>query len=86
MHQHRALDRADNREIFRMYAYAFNNGVAYLLLALGRENMMLTEMIGNRTVYTLVYVLSLLVFLVSGYMVWRALAMLSRKEKNSRAA
>lgn len=66
--------------------HAFNNGVAYLLLALGRENMMLTEMIGNRTVYTLVYILSLLVFLVSGYMVWRALAMLSREEKNSRAA
>lgn len=66
--------------------HAFNNGVAYLLLALGRENMMLTEMIGNRTVYMLVYILSLLVFLVSGYMVWRALAMLSREEKNSRAA
>ena len=29
MHQHRALDRADNREIFRMYAYAFNDGVVY---------------------------------------------------------
>ena len=54
--------------------------------ALGRENMMRTEMMGNRTVYTLVYILSLLVFLVSGYMVWRALAMLSREEKNSRAA
>lgn len=65
--------------------HAFNNGVAYLMLAMGRENQMLSDMIGNRTVYALLYTLALLVFLVSGFMVCRTLSMLSREEKEERA-
>lgn len=55
------------------------------MLAMGRENQMLSDMIGNRTVYALLYTLALLVFLVSGFMVCRTLSMLSREEKEERA-
>ena len=46
---------------------------------------MLSDMIGNLTVYALLYTLALLVFLVSGFMVCRTLSMLSREEKEERA-
>lgn len=53
--------------------HAFNNAAAYLLMRMGYSCTMLSEMIGNRTVYTIVYVIAAVVCAASAWMVYRTL-------------
>lgn len=69
-----------------MILHALNNAVAYLLLATGHENTLLIDLIPGRTLYVVVYVVALAVFVVSGYMMWRALQRMKSGEKNRPAA
>lgn len=69
-----------------MILHALNNAVAYLLLATGHENTLLIDLIPGRTLYVVVYVVALAVFVVSGYMMWRALQRMKNGEKNRPAA
>lgn len=66
--------------------HAINNGFAYILLMMGLQNGMLIDLIGNRTLYTVIYILALAVFAASGYMVYRTLLRLKDTEKNRPAA
>lgn len=62
--------------------HAINNGFAYVLLMMGLQNGMLIDLIGNRTLYTVIYILALAVFAASGYMVYRTLVRLKDEDKN----
>lgn len=53
--------------------HAFNNAIAYLLLRMGYGSAVLSELIGNRTAYTIVYVIAAAVCVGSAWMVYRAL-------------
>lgn len=66
--------------------HAVNNGISYLALAAGYGTATVAELIGNRTVYMLVYIGAAAVLIVSGYMALRALRGLKEREKNSPAA
>lgn len=66
--------------------HALNNAIAYLMLVTGNGEQLLLEMVGNRTVYVLIFIAALAVTAISGYMVWRTLARLKEQEKNSAAA
>lgn len=62
--------------------HAINNGIAYLLLLCGVQNLQLNELIASPTLYTVVYIVALVVFGASGYMVYRVLGRLSMERKN----
>ena len=66
--------------------HAINNGFAYILLMMGRQNGMLIDVIGNRTLYVVIYIAAAAVFAASGYMVYRTLARLEAGEKNRAGA
>lgn len=66
--------------------HAVNNGIAYLALVTGHGNTMLIDLVENRTVYVVVYIAALAVFVVSGYMTFRKLKRLKAEEKNRAAA
>lgn len=66
--------------------HAVNNAVAYLMIAMGCESFLLSDMIGNRTAYTVVYIVSAAVCIASGTMVWRKLREIDRREKKGVAA
>lgn len=62
--------------------HALNNGVAYLLLTTGHGDMLLTDLIGNRTLYWIIYIGAAVVTLLSGWMVWRTLRRLKERAEN----
>lgn len=66
-----------------MILHAINNGVAYIIMMMGYESFLLSDMIGNRTVYIAVYAVSAAVSLASGVMVWRSLRDLEHRKKES---
>lgn len=67
-----------------MILHALNNGVAYLMLMAGYENAMLIEMIGNRTLYVVIYIVAVALLAVSGYMMARALRRMKSAEEAKR--
>ena len=69
-----------------MILHALNNAVAYLMLATGHENTLLIDLIPGRALYVAVYVVALAVFVISGYMMWRALQRMKAEEKNRAGA
>ena len=54
-----------------MILHALNNAVAYLLLATGRGEVLLVDMIGNRTLYVAVYIVAAAVTIVAAAMMRR---------------
>lgn len=62
--------------------HAVNNAVAYLLLSMGHANMELADIVKNKSIYILIYLVAAAVAIVSGYMVWRTLKRLKAEEKN----
>lgn len=64
-----------------MILHAVNNGVAYLMMTLGCGSFLLSDLVPDRTVYTILYVVSAAVCAASGVMVWRTLRELGRREK-----
>ncbi|MDE6374248.1 MAG: CPBP family intramembrane metalloprotease [Alistipes sp.] len=68
-----------------MVLHALNNAAAYLMLMTGRGDLLLSETIGNRILYTIIYIGAVLVTLVSAWKVWRKLRSLKEEtEKESR--
>ena len=65
-----------------MILHALNNGIAYLMMTSGRGDLLLTDMIGNRTLYWSIYIGAAAVTLVSGWMVWRTLRRLKDRAEN----
>ena len=64
--------------------HAFNNALAMLLLTLGYAHTTLYELMsahGLKMLYTVVYGVSLGIFLVAGYMVWKTIARLREQEQ-----
>lgn len=66
--------------------HAFNNGVAFLLLMLGLDGTTLRVLIGNQNLYTIVYVVSLLLFAGSGYMIYRQMSKAKERDKKEASA
>ena len=63
---------------------SFNNALAMLLLTLGYAHTTLYELMsahGLKMLYTVVYGVSLGIFLVAGYMVWKTIARLREQEQ-----
>lgn len=56
-----------------MILHALNNGVAYLLLMAGFGSQLLSETIGNGTLYAIIYIGAVIVTLLSAWKVWRKL-------------
>lgn len=56
-----------------MILHALNNAVAYALMAAGRSDTLLSEAVGSRTLYAVLYIGALAVTAVSARMVWRTL-------------
>lgn len=69
-----------------IFLHAINNGLAYVLLAAGLGDGMLTDLIDNRSLYLVIYLVAAAVFLFSGFMTVRTLRALRRDEKNRAAA
>ena len=69
-----------------IFLHAINNGLAYVLLAAGLGDGMLTDLIDNRSLYLVIYLVAAAVFLFSGFMTVRTLRTLRRDEKNRAAA
>ena len=64
--------------------HAFNNALALLLLMFGYGNTTLYELLaanGHRTLYAVVYGVSLAIFFISGYMVWQTISRLRKEEQ-----
>ncbi len=64
--------------------HAFNNALAMLLLTLGYAHTTLHELMaghGLGMLYTAVYGVSLGIFLLAGYMVWKTIARLRQQER-----
>lgn len=62
--------------------HALNNGVAFLLIMIGVNDMTLHALIDNRTLYAVVYTVALLLFIASAYMIYRQLGKMKAQEKN----
>lgn len=65
-----------------MILHALNNAVAYLMLMAGYGNTLLIEMIDNRTLYVLIYIVALALTAISGYMMARTLRKMKSAEKS----
>lgn len=65
-----------------MFLHAVNNGIAYVMLAAGYGNMLLSEMVRNRTAYTLIYIAAAVLLAVSLVRMLRMLCRMKRAEKN----
>lgn len=66
--------------------HAFNNALALLALMLGYGNTTLYALLvdnGHATLYTVIYGISLGVFLIAGYMVWKTIARLRDEEQQA---
>lgn len=66
--------------------HAVNNGIAYLMMISGNSSTTLDEMVGNNTVYALIYIVALAVLVVSGYMIIRKMQAMDAGDKNVRPA
>ncbi len=78
--------RADSLYIV-VILHAFNNALALLFLMLGYGDKTLGEMLvsgGHSTLYAVIYGVALVIFLVSGFMVWRTVSRLRREELKAR--
>lgn len=62
--------------------HAVNNGIAFLLLAYGQNQTMLIDLVGNRTLYVVIYIVAAAAFVGSGYMMLRKLRSMKDAEKN----
>ena len=60
--------------------HALNNGVAFLLIMIGVNDMTLHALIDNRTLYAVVYTVALLLFIASAYMIYRQLGKMKAQE------
>lgn len=75
-----------------MILHALNNAAAYLLMILfvtpGGEapSTLLIDLITSPVLYGIVYVVAVVLCLVSGWMIWRALRRMKEAEKNRAAA
>ena len=71
-----------------IFLHAVNNGVAYVVLAmgLGDEGVLLRDFVANDTLYAVVYALAAAIFLLSGYMVLRTLRRLRAEEREQQPA
>ncbi|WP_300797264.1 CPBP family intramembrane glutamic endopeptidase [uncultured Alistipes sp.] len=65
-----------------IFLHAINNGIAYMLMAVGLGEGMLVDLIENRTLYLIVYAVAALVFLFSGFMTVRTLRRMRREEQH----
>ncbi len=66
--------------------HALNNAVAYLLLLTGYGDATLAGLVGDRTIYWIVYAGAAAVTMLSAWMVWRTLRRLGGGRKNEDAA
>ncbi len=66
--------------------HALNNAVAYLLLLTGYGDATLAGLVGDRTIYWIVYAGAAAVTMLSAWMVWRTLRRLGSGRKNEDAA
>lgn len=66
--------------------HALNNAVAYLLLLTGYGDATLAGLVGDRTIYWIVYAVAAAVTMLSAWMVWRTLRRLGGGRKNEDAA
>lgn len=69
-----------------MILHALNNAVAYLMLMAGYGNTLLIEMIDNRTLYVLIYIVALALSAISGYMMARTLRKMKSAEEAGKPA
>lgn len=69
-----------------MLLHAFNNAVAYAMLAVGGDQLLLIDMIGNRTAYGALYIVALFVAIFSAWKIWQAIRAMKAAEKNSAEA
>lgn len=65
-----------------MLLHAINNAAAYLLLVTVGGDMRLNELLGNRTLYAVVYAVALFVAVFSAYKIHGTLRRLKEAEKN----
>ena len=63
--------------------HAMNNGAAFLLIMVGLDGATIRSVIGRDTLYTIVYVVALVLFAASGYMIYRLLARVKKLDKNT---
>lgn len=64
--------------------HALNNAMAYVIMQWSDgANITVRSFIENDTIYTVVYGMSLAVFIVSGYMVWRSIEKINSKESRA---
>ena len=63
--------------------HAMNNGAAFLLIMVGLDGATIRSVIGSDTLYTIVYVVALVLFAASGYMIYRLLARVKKLDKNT---
>lgn len=63
--------------------HAMNNGAAFLLIMVGLDGATIRSVIGSDTLYTIVYVVALVLFAASGYMIYRLLARAKKLDKNT---
>ncbi len=69
-----------------MILHAVNNAAAYVMITAGCGSFLLTDLIPDRTVFTIVYAVAVAVCIASGVMVWRTLRETGRREKKPNAA
>ena len=64
--------------------HALNNAMAYVIMQWSDgANLTVRSLIENDTTYAVVYGMSLAVFIVSGYMVWRSIEKINSKESRA---
>lgn len=64
--------------------HALNNAMAYVIMQWSDgANITVRSLIENDTIYAVVYGMSLAVFIVSGYMVWRSIEKINSKESRA---
>lgn len=64
-----------------MILHALNNAVAYLALVTGHANALLSDLVPNRTLYVVIYIVALTLSIVSGWMMVRTLRRMKMSEK-----
>lgn len=64
-----------------MILHALNNAMAYLALVTGHANALLIDLVPNRTLYVVIYIVALALCAVSGWMMVRTLQRMKKSEK-----
>ncbi|MFR9603506.1 MAG: CPBP family intramembrane glutamic endopeptidase [Rikenellaceae bacterium] len=65
--------------------HAFNNALAFLLVWLGYENLTLWEMVGNKTIYAIIYGVGLVMLIGSFIQIIRQLSLLRLQAEQNEA-